>query len=661
HVLQANPAAERATGLSYDELVSTPLYRHFPALREPLDELLSGRRIDVELVVSSAPPRGRRARFSMATLPSAGHPARVLCHCSASDGAAHDNAVSPEAELGPPDADGLWYWDLRADVFEVSPRFAERLGLGEGASQMTVKDWLGRIHPDDRELAVRLTKLLRDGHSTSLDVRYRVRDGEGIFRPLRVRGLGLREKSGRAHRMAGSFTDYSHVEQIEQQMLHALSHDPLTGLPNRRRFVQRLEGALRRRERGENHDVVVVLANIDRLRTLVTSMGHQAADRALCEAATRLRRCVRANDLVARFAADEFAILLEDFRGNLQPEICTTRIRNEFRVPFRLGENHIPLRVSLGLSASGDARHDADALLRQATVALSDAKHNQDQSIVTFEANRHRYRSERFQLEIALSDAVERRAFELHYQPILTVVDGAVSGFEALLRWSHPSFPGLTPTDFVPILEESGLIVPLGYWIIENAALQLKAWQMCAGGSTGWTMSINLSPRQLGDGDLAHWIQTLCEQLRLAPGSLNLEITESSFLDLNGGALGTLEDLSQTGVRLWLDDFGTGYSSLSVLQQFPVQGLKLDRSFVSGIESLEQRRTFLRAIVQLAVSLDLPVIAEGVENSRQLHVLSTTSCDLAQGFYFSHPQRAGALENYLRIRRDESASGEPHR
>ena len=420
--------------------------------------------------------------------------------------------------------------------------------------------------------------------------------------------------------------------------------DGLTGLPNRGLFLDRVSHAMQRAARRKDLDFAVIHCGVDRFSVINHSLGNRIGDLLLIEVANLLRRTTRPTDMVARLGGDEFGILLEDIRDATSPVRVIKRLQDHLVVPFRLHEHEVFSSLSSGVTLSGDQYVEADVMLRDANMAMRRAKGQGGGGYVLFDRGMHETALRRLDLELDLRRALEREQFEAYYQPIVRVSDRRLIGFEALVRWNHPERGLISPADFIPLAEESGLIVHIGRWMLHQACTQMRAWQQAFPRRPALTISVNLSARQLLHPDILPEIRRTLRETGLSARHLKLEITESAMMEDADRAIELLETLKRTRLKLMLDDFGTGYSSLSYLHRLPIDVLKVDRSFVMHMHERIEDRSFVETIVNLAQKLGRPVVCEGVELPEQEALLRELGVEYAQGYLYSRPVTAAQAQ-----------------
>ncbi|WP_423359885.1 putative bifunctional diguanylate cyclase/phosphodiesterase [Pseudomonas citronellolis] len=525
--------------------------------------------------------------------------------------------------------DGIWDWDLANDRLYVSERWARMLGLNRDSLGEGSASWFARVHPDDLPgLRQAIDAHLR-GSAALLNHEYRIRQRDGGYLWVQARGVIT------DGRMAGSQSDISQRKASEHQLSHAARHDPLTGLANRLRLDELLQQALQRQGRPGAREAGLLFIDLDRFKLINDSLGHAVGDRVLVEVAQRLLRCLRPGDHLARFGGDEFVVLLDDMANLADAEQVAQRMLDCLHQPLHLDGRTLVVSASIGITGL-IAEGQAIDTLQAADLALYRAKEAGKAQYARFSSELQAAAQRRLELESALGQALERGEFSLHYQPILRIdVDPPRRiAVEVLLRWRSGGQP-VSPLQFIPALEESGQIVRVGDWVLREACRQTLAWQR--DGQPWLYCSVNLSIRQLQQPGFAERVRQILAETGLAPQSLVLEITESLMMQDGAETLACLRELAAHGVRLALDDFGTGYSSLGYLKRFPLDLLKVDRSFIGKVPDDPELSAICRAIVGLGRSLGLEVVAEGVEHPEHLEFLRKEGCRFAQGFLFSPP------------------------
>ena len=430
-------------------------------------------------------------------------------------------------------------------------------------------------------------------------------------------------------------------------LAHRAYHDPLTDLGNRSLFSDRVASAL---ARDRSRSVAVLFLDLDDFKRVNDSIGHIAGDELLCQLAARLRSALRDGDTAARLGGDEFAVLLEDVPSAEEALRAGERMLLALSGPLEIGERTVMIRGSMGVAVGQPGMHTTEELLRNADVAMYIAKGQGKGCVRMFEPSMHTALIERLKLEAELEVAVERAELDLRYQPIVSLATGRVCGFEALVRWQHPERGELTPDAFIPVAEETGIVIGIDRWVLLKACCQAAAWNAAYPGDEPLLVTANLSTRQLEDEKVGDLVRLALEVSGLDPRCLVLEITESFLLRNEARGIAKLDELRATGVRLAIDDFGTGYSSLSYLRHLPIDVLKIDRSFIDGLGRSDEDTALVHAILRLARSLGLDTIAEGVERPEQRAVLADLRCSMAQGWHFARPLHIAEMEDMLRTR-----------
>ena len=441
--------------------------------------------------------------------------------------------------------------------------------------------------------------------------------------------------------------DITERKRIEERLRHDAFHDVLTGLPNRALFMARLGRAIEHAERRSQSLFALLFVDLDHFKTLNDTLGHLVGDQLLVAIARRLESCLRIGDTVARFGGDEFTILLEDVKDVQDAIRVAERLQRELQLPFYLGGHEISTTASIGIALSSSEHNQPEDILRDADLALYQAKASGRTRYEIFDASMHRGSLAQIQLEHDLRRAIAKAQMDylepesqelwLQYQPIVSLKTNRILGFEALIRWRHPERGLISPLDFIPLAEETGLIVPIGHWVLRQACRQLYDWQQLMSSPWPLIVSVNLSSRQFIQPDLVEQVSQILQETNLNPRYLKLEITESVVMENAEVATTMLQQLKSLGIQLAIDDFGTGYSSLSYLHRFPIDTLKIDRSFINRIDVNGENLEIVRTIVTLAWNLGMDVIAEGVETAKQLAQLKALKCEYAQGYFFARP------------------------
>ncbi|XWK89485.1 MAG: EAL domain-containing protein [Phormidium sp.] len=497
----------------------------------------------------------------------------------------------------------------------------------------------------DRTVLSRLRKTLEGGEVFYGEaINYR-KDGTEFYNEWHIEPI--RDAQGRITHYLGVQRDITERKKAEAQLIHNALYDSLTGLPNRTLWARRLEEAIAKAKECQDYLFAVLFLDLDRFKLVNDSLGHLAGDELLIAIAKRLQSSLRPSDTVARLGGDEFGILLTNIQELENITAVVNRIQNSVRQPLKLEGQEVFTTASIGIALSSAGYDYAQDLMRDADIAMYRAKVLGKARSCLFNKTMHQIAVNRLRLETDLRRALERQELRLHYQPIVSLTTGEITGFEALIRWEHPEDGLISPSQFIPVAEETGLINQIGWWVLREACLKLRIWQLTFPKETPLTMSVNLSGKQFAQPGLIEKVNLILQETGCDRNSLKLELTESAIME-HSNANSVLEKLRSLGVMLDIDDFGIGYSSLDRLYQFPINTLKIDRSFVSRIDAGGRNVEIVKAIVTLAHTLGMNVVAEGVETVQQASLLQTLNCEFAQGYLFSKPLEEKAAEALLK-------------
>lgn len=531
--------------------------------------------------------------------------------------------------------EAFWLIDARTrELLYVSPAYRYIWDVPEHEASISLLTWLRSIIPDDRSTVL---ERLRGVLDKPMTFEYRIRRNASEIRWIQTRTFPIQDESGMVYRVAGIAEDITDRKRAEEQLVHEAYHDELTGLPNRSLFMERLWLAV---HTARNHDIsfAVLFLDLDRFKVVNDSLGHRSGDALLIELARRLTHCLRPSDTIARLGGDEFIVLLDNNPTIEEAVAVAERLQQRLRRPFKLDTKEVFVSASIGIVPSTPAHTSAEDILRDADIALYRAKSLGKARYEIFDETLRRDAELRLELETDLRRALDQGQFNLRFQPIISLATGQITAFEALARWEHSKHGTISPARFVPIAEETGLIIRLDHWVLREACRQLHRWQQAGAGGDHLSVSVNLSGYHFSQPTrLVETIETALIESDLDPRRLKIEITESRIMSHADITIAALERLKDIGVQIYIDDFGTGYSSLSYLHRFPIDALKIDRSFISRSEMTNDHVEIIRTIIALAKELDLNVVAEGIETVAQLHILQSLECTEGQGYLFSTP------------------------
>jgi PAS domain S-box-containing protein len=535
--------------------------------------------------------------------------------------------------------------------------------LGYSPEELKATSSMEQIHPDDRPRVLQAAEKARlSGQGERVE--YRVRHKDGSWRTLESTANAIRDAKGRTSKLVIVNRDITERKRAEEMLAHNAFHDGLTNLPNRALFLDRLQHALTLSKRNSNYKFAVLLIDIDEFKIINDSLGHSAGDELLIQVGHRLKESVRRADTVsrprvsgdpdapanddtlARLGGDEFAILLDDIGDPIEAVRVAERVQADLATPFLVSQQEVVISASIGIAASNSPHTEAEEVLRDADIAMYRAKRAGKARCEVSDPAMHASAVKRLSLETDLRKALEQEEFRVYYQPIVSLQTGKITGFEALARWQRPDGI-LSPIDFIAVAEEIGVIIPMNRQLLREACRQLRSWQSEFPSTPPLTMSVNMTSREFAQPDLASDILRSIEQSGVDPSCLHLEIIETIAMGDAEKSGHVLANLKALGVGLSIDDFGTGYSSLSRLRRIPVDTLKIDRAFIFNMDCDRENREIVRAIIVLAHTLGLKVVAEGTETEEHVNLLKQFNCEMAQGYFFSRPADDRAMWKLL--------------
>jgi diguanylate cyclase (GGDEF)-like protein/PAS domain S-box-containing protein len=549
--------------------------------------------------------------------------------------------------------DGIWDWDLLQNRLYYSPRWKEMFGYQEAEVGSSLDDWMRIVHPEDRELLQLALAHHLDGLTDHLECEQRMLHKDGSIRWVRTRAKAITNGNQRPHRMAGSLSDITSLRLAQEQLMFDAYHDALTSLPNRALFLDRLGHAMERRKRYHEDSLSVLFLDLDQFKVINDCLGHLAGDQLLTTIAQRLQQLVRSSDTVARLGGDEFVFLLESANTVAYARNVAERIMEVVKSPIHLEDHEIFITASIGIVMVTDDHGQASDVLRDADIAMYRAKSLGKNRFDVFDVHYRHQAAERLNIENRLMGALERKEFQIHYQPIYSLSTHQIIGVEALLRlYPHGGDP-IPPAVFIPIAEEIGLIKQIGDWVLLESCQKMSDWHRLFPNEPPLNLHVNVSVKQFSP-QFVDRVQEILRITQLEPSKLKLEITESIFMaNIDQVAL-IMEQLSAIGIQLQIDDFGTGYSSLGYIRRFPIETIKLDPSFVQSLGGDNKNSEIVGAIIMLANQLGLETIAEGIETEDQEDRLLKMKCHFGQGFLFSKPLDTHKLQGLLENRAEKT-------
>jgi len=542
--------------------------------------------------------------------------------------------------------DGIWDWDIKEDKLYVSDRCRELVCFGSNIIDCP-KEYLQKIvHPEDIYIILENFRKHLNGETQHLNCEHRILEqkNQNLYRWILVRGKAVWDINGKAYRMAGSLTDISEIKR-QHEVIHKLAYyDSITGFPNKVLFQDRLNVATHYASRNEKK-VALVFLDLDNFKKINDTQGHLMGDEVLKEASIKINSCIRNYDTLARFGGDEFIVLMQDIENINEVATITERIKNIFNNPLYVNKNPIYITFSMGIALFPDDGDDINELLKNADTAMYKAKELGKNNIQFYNKAMNEEILRKIDIENSLRTAVENQELFLEYQPCFALKEGKIKGFEALLRWSNRKLGAIPPLNFIPIAEETGMIIKIGEWVLKKACQQNKEWQVKFNINT--VISVNISPIQLKHINFIYIVRKTLQETGLKPEYLELEITENILIDSIELITDKLNELRQLGIRIALDDFGTGFSSLSYLKRLPLNTVKIDKSFIADIFLEENNSHLVGAIITIAHLMGLKIIAEGVETKEQLDYLLQAGCDGIQGYLFSEPISVNEVPLFL--------------
>ena len=534
----------------------------------------------------------------------------------------------------------VWIINMQTNKAFFSEGFLKIFGRSPEEFYQDVGLWEKTIHPEDLAVVQKRKSDKQNGQVTIDE--YRIITQNGDVRWVQDRGIPYKD-SDKQNIYIGIIFDITERKLADEKIKYLAYHDDLTGLPNRKFFNEHLNTTIKNAK--WNDTFTLLFIDLDRFKIVNDSLGHNIGDQLLNEVGQRIKSSVRSQDIVAHHAGDEFIILIENVSKD-ETDIIAERILSSLEAPFFITGNEIFISASIGISSYPVDGSNSETLIKNADTAMYDAKYYGKNNSKYYSLDIENANNRKMSIINGLHKALENKEFELYYQPKIITFSQSVYGVEALLRWNHPKHGHISPAEFIPLAEETGMIIPIGEWVLEEAFRHYKHWDKQ--GFAPQCVCINISPRQLRDPQLLNKIKNILEEYHVIPQHFEIEITESVAIDNFDDTISKLNQIRKTGVRVALDDFGTGYSSLNYLRQFPLDALKIDRTFIHEVMFNSQTAAIVKTIISIAHSLNLPVIAEGVETEEQFNFLYDLNCDFIQGFLISPPVPLNKIEEILK-------------
>ncbi|MCY6355691.1 putative bifunctional diguanylate cyclase/phosphodiesterase [Clostridium sp. ZS2-4] len=540
--------------------------------------------------------------------------------------------------------DGIWDWDLQTGVYFFTIKWKKELGYDKDELEHSLETWKTLLHPEDLQRVLDKIEAYLISKEGIYEDTYRIRCKDGQYRWILSRGKGVWDSQGNLIRIAGSHTDITEQVNLQDRLQSLAYYDTLTQLPNRTMLQEEVRKQIKQAQE-KKHKLAFIYFDIDNFKHINDTMGHDAGDKLILHIANMLLHEIKSPNLVARLSGDEFAIVLVNVENTNNIILEINRIFKYIRRPWILEKQEFYISASMGVAVYPEHGTDLSTLMKNADTAMFHIKENGKDGFGIFTCDMREKTWRYIQMSNQLRYAIQNEEFVLYYQPQIDLNTGKIIGVEALIRWIHPEKGFISPMEFIPFAEETGYIREIGEWVLKTACKQKRKWE--EEGYSNIKMSINLSSKRLTQEGLVSNVQHILEEYNMNACNIELEITETAVMDDLQKAIEVLQQLKQLGITIALDDFGTGYSSLTYVQKLPIDILKVDREFIKNIINEDEESYIFKLIVELAHSLDLKVIAEGVETKEQLAFLKKNVCDIGQGYYFSRPIPASEIEKML--------------